>query len=173
MQGVEWKRFALAAIAIIVIGNLANKYFDRRDQLATEQPQSIQATNPELRILASSQSADGVEDTDFTPQLADEMAKYGVGRLTSKMEAIHNKAGGKFPPPQIWANATVVNANGKTLVIVRYEINAAAKAVEVLGVSGPNLDRVMCTRESMEEILITSGPCAQKLLEIHGVRLGS
>ena len=173
MQGLDWKKFAFAAFAVVLLGNLANNYYDRRDRLASEQSNLAKPAASALQVLASSQSSDGAKESDFSPRLADEMAKYGVGRLTAKLEAIYIQNGVSLPRPQITGDAIVVKTQGRSFVIVRYEINAAARALEVFGISGANLNRVMCSRESIEEILITSGPCAQKILEIHGVKFGS
>ena len=173
MQYIDWKRIGLVVFVLVVLGNLANNYYDRRDRLAVEHARSIQNSLPELRVLSSSQSSDGVSEGDLTPQLADQMAKYGASRLASKFEEIYRQSGTLSSAPKILSDATVVKVQEKTLIIVRYDINASAKAVEIFGVSGLNLDRVMCTRESLDDILITSGPCAQKILEIHGVTLNS
>jgi hypothetical protein len=72
---------------------------------------------------------------------------------------------------RIQSESTVVETQGKKLVIVRYEINSTSRGVEILGIKGSNLNRVMCVRDSLDETLLVSGPCALKIQEIHGVRI--
>ncbi len=172
MQGVDWKRFFAVVVALLLLGNLANNYYERRDRLASEPPSTVRSAIPELRVMSSSQSADGVSDADITPQFADALGKYGEGRLAMKFEAMDKQAGISAPSPQIRSESTVVKAQGKSLAIIRYEINGAGRAVDIVGISGKNLDRVMCTRGNLDEILIATGPCAQKIQEVHGVKIG-
>lgn len=139
---------------------------------STSKPAIPAAPSTELLVLSSTQSADGVAESDLTPQLASAWEKHGAGRIAAKLEAMAKQAGVSLPPPQIKSESTVVEAQGKRLAIIRYEINATARAIEVIGISGPNLDRVMCTRETLDEIFLTIGPCAQKVKTVHGFSIG-
>lgn len=172
MAGTDWKRVALVAFALIVFGNLANRYFEQRDGSSQVLPPPALQAVPELRVLSTSQSSEGVKESDFSPQLADKMAEYGAGRISAKIEAIYKQQGGAVKAPKIDSTATVVKSQERTLIVVRYEIEAKARSVEVIGVSGGDLHRVTCTRDSLEEILITSGPCAQKIVEVFNVKVG-
>ncbi len=91
----------------------------------------------------------------------------------AKLGAIAKDAGVPSPEARIQSESTVVETQGKKLVIVRYEINSTSRGVEILSITGPTLNRVMCARDSLEEILLVSGPCATKIQEVHGVRIGS
>lgn len=172
MPGVDWKKFLLAAAAILIIGNLSTTYFQQSDRAASPQPNPATGPTAELRVLSSTQSADGLTEADLTPQLASALEKHGASRISAKLDAMAKQGGTSLPPPQILTESTVVQAQGKKLVIIRYEINATARAVEIVGISGANADRVMCTREALDEILLTVGPCAQKVKEVHGVGIG-
>ena len=173
MQNTDWKRFFLVAALILITANLAGTFLGRAVNQREAQGAAEAPIRPELRVMTSSQSSDGARQEDFTPQLAEVMEKYTVGRLTAKLEAKAKEAGMKLPPPIIRSESTVFETQGKRLVIVRLEINSTARAVEVLGIDGPTLNRVMCVRESLDEILIASGPCGEKIREVHGVKIGS
>lgn len=172
MQGVDWKKFILVVAALWLMGTITNNYYASRDRIAAQPHPIAQIVAPELRVISSSQSADGVTEKDLTPQLADAMGKYGVERLTAKMGAMAKQAG-VTATPKISSEPTVIQTQGKKLVVIRYLFNDSARGIEIIGISGLNLDRVMCTRESLDEILIASGACAQKIQEIYGVKIGS
>lgn len=171
MHGIAWKKFLLAAAAFILIGNLLANYFQQRDRKHTRTT-ALTGSSPELRVVSSTQSADGVTNADLTPQLVSALEMHGAGRIAAKLEAMAQQTGTPAPPPQIKSESVVIESQGKRLAVIRYEINATSRAVEVLGISGPNLDRVMCARESLEEILLTTGECAQKVKAVHGVTIG-
>lgn len=171
MQGVDWKKFFLVAVAILLIGNLSSNFLKRRDHSAMP-PATSTKPSLELRVLSSTQTADGATEADLTPQFASALEKHGVSRIAATLEATAKQAGTSLPPTQIHSESTVVQTQGKKLIIIRYEINSTARAIEVVGISGPNADRVMCTREALDEILLNTGPCAQKVKEVHGVSIG-
>ena len=172
MQQVDWKKFFGVVVVLLLLGNFANSYYERRDrQASTAVP--IPGTTPPLRVMSSSQSSDGVTAAQLTPQLAAKLEEYGTSRIAAKLAAMATQAGASHPTPKITAESTVIQTQGKTLIVIRYQINAAARAVEAIGISGQNLRRVMCTRDSLEEILLTIGPCAEKILEVHGVAIGA
>lgn len=164
-QGVKWVHFWLVAGVVLLVGSAANY------RAAVQQDPPSDAHPTELLVISSSQSADGVTESDLTPQLASALEKYGAGRIAAKVEGVMKQAGSSPPPLQMKSESTVVEAQGKKLVVIRYEINGIARAVEVIGVSGTNLDRVMCTRSTLDEILLTIGPCAQKVKAVHGVSI--
>ena len=122
--------------------------------------------------MSSSQSSEGVTATQLTPQLAAKLEEYGASGIAAKLAALAKQTGASYSTPRITTESTVIQTRGKTLIVVRYQIGAAARAVEAIGISGPNLQRVMCTRDSLDEILLTVGPCAEKTQEVHGVVIG-
>lgn len=171
MQGVDWKWFLLVAAAVLLIGNLSATYFEQRDRGATPPATAATKSSAEMQVLSSTQSSDGATEADLTPQFANALEKHGVSRIASTLEATAKQAGVSMPPAQIHSESTVVQSQGKKLVIVRYEIGSTARAVEVIGISGANAYRVMCTREALDAIPLTTGPCAQKVKEVHGVSI--
>lgn len=172
MQGVDWKKFLFVVVAFLLIGNLLANYFRQRDREASSPASASTPVSTQLRVLSSTQSADGVSESDLTPQLASALEKHGAGRIAAKLEALAKQAGAPAIPPQIQSESVIVQTQKKKLAIIRYEINRTARAVEVIGISGADLNRVMCTRDTFEEILLTTGPCAEKIREVHGVRIG-
>jgi hypothetical protein len=173
MPTVDWKRFAFAALAGMLIWNFGNSYLGRRNGSDGGPAPQEPTQNIEVKVAASSQSADGVSEEQLSPQLADAMAKHAEERLVAKLQAIARQAGITRPAPQIQSQAVIVQAQGRKLVVIRYQIDGTARAVEVFGISGKDAHRVMCTRETLEEILVTVGPCADKIKEVHGVTLGA
>jgi hypothetical protein len=172
MQDIGWKKFLLVAVAVTVGANLAGKFLGRIASDRESQRAAGPITIPQLQVVSSSQSADGVTEQDLSPQLAEGIARHGVSRITAKLEAMAKQSGLELPTPRIHSESTVIQTKGRKLAIIRYEINAATRAVEIIGISGSLLNRVMCTRDSLDEILITSGPCADKIHEVFGVKIG-
>lgn len=167
MQNVDWKKFLFVAAVLLVGANLAGTFLGSRAP-STQAP----AAPPELRVLVSSQPSEGVTETDLSPQLAQAFENYAVSRIRSKLVAMAKEAGAASPQPSIRSESVVLQTQGKKLVVARYEINNTSRAVEVWGISGATIQRVMCTRDSLDEILLTSGPCGAKIQEVHGVRIG-
>ena len=172
MHQVDWKKFILVAIMVLVAANLAGSFLGRAVNTAQAPSTPASVGSPELRVAAASQTSDGVTDADLSPQLAQALEKYGVGRISAKLEAMATQAGVQSSQPNIRSESTVINTEGKHLVIIRYEIDSRSKLVEIMGIAGPNTHRVMCARDNLEEILLTSGPCAEKIREVHGVKIG-
>lgn len=170
MQTVNWNKIVLVAVALTlglsVLGGLMKQTGN------TPQMQQEQATAAVLRVVASSQSSDGVTEADLTPDFAKALEQHAIVRINAKLGAMAKDAGVISPDASIQTESTVVETQGKKLVIVRYEINSTSRGVEILGITGPNFNRVMCARDSLEEILLVSGPCAIKIQEIHDVRFG-
>ena len=171
MQQVEWKKLLIVVALLLIVGSFANRYFDQRDK---REPSVMSATasTPPLQVVSSSQSSEGVTEEQLTPQFAAKLKEYGASRISAKLEALARQAGVAYLQPKIVSESTVIQAQGKNIVLIRYQINSAARAVEALGISGSNLHRVMCTRESLEDISVSVGACAQKIKEIHGVTIG-
>jgi len=167
MNQVDWKKFALIAIVALVGAKLVGTYMGRAATV-----QSPSAPTPLLHVTASTQTADGVTDSDLSPQVAQALERYGVSRISANLEAMAKQSGVQSPMP-VSSGSVVIDTQGKHLVVIRYEIGSSARAVEIVGIAGPDLKRVMCTRDTLEEILLTSGPCADKIREVHGVKIGS
>lgn len=172
MQNVNWKKFAVTAVVVLVVANLAGNFLGRTVSEREAASSTTATVSPPLRVVASSQSSDGAKPEDISPQLAEALANHVSERLKTKLEAQAKQAGQRFSPPTIRSESTVVDVQGKKLIVNRYEINSASRIVEILSITGPTLHRVMCTRDSLDEILVASGPCGEKVLEVHGVKLG-
>jgi hypothetical protein len=172
MQNVDWKKFVLAAVVVLVTANLAGTFLGRSANQREAASSTAPSAPPPLRVVASSQSSDGARPEDISPQLAEALAKHVSERLKVKLEAQAKQAGQPFSPPTIRSESTVIDAQGKKLIVNRYEINAASRMVEIIGIAGPTLHRVVCTRDSPDQILVASGPCGEKIREVHGVKLG-
>lgn len=170
MQTVDWKKFVLAALALTVGLSLLGRFMAETENAG--QVQQAQVAPQVVRVVASSQPSEGATDANLTPDFARALEKHAVARIGSKLEAAAKHAGNASPEANIQSESTVVETQGKKLVVIRYEIDSTSRGVEILGISGPTLNRVMCARDSLEEILLVSGPCATKIQEVHGVRIG-
>jgi hypothetical protein len=131
-----------------------------------------QPARAELQVVVTRQLSEGLSERDFTPELAQAIKEHAISRITTKLQALARESGASSTRPNIQSESTVIEAQGKKLVVIRYQINSVSRGLEILGISGTTLNRVLCARDSLEEILITSGPCATKIKEIHGVTIG-
>lgn len=171
MQQIEWKKFFVAFAVLVLVGNFANSYYERRDRQASLIPLAAPAT-PEVRVTSSSQSSDGVTAAQLTPELASRLEQYGANTISAKLVAMAKQTGAPSITPKVATESTVIQTQGKTLVVIRYQINGVTRAVETIGIAGSDLQRVMCTRDSLDGIPLTVGPCAKKIQEVHGVAVG-
>lgn len=170
MQGVDWKPAVLVTAGLLIVGNSLSSYYSSRD--AAPRPRTLARPTAELQVISSSQSADGATEADFNATTAANLERYAAGRIAAKLDALAKQAGLSLPSPQIRTESTVVKVLDRRLIVIRYEINSSSRGVEVLGITGANLNRVVCARETLDEILISAGPCADKIREVHGVDFG-
>lgn len=170
MQTVDWKKFVLAGLALTVGLSLLGRFMGQTENAS--QVQQVHVAPSVVRVVASSQSSDGVTEANLTPDFAKALETHAVSRISAKLGAAAKDAGVASSEARIQSESTVVETQGKKLVIIKYKINSTSRGVEILGISGPTLNRVMCARDSLEEILLVSGPCATKIQEVHGIRIG-
>ena len=170
-QNVDWKKFALTAVVLTLGASLLGRFIGQEPPHQGQQAQ-VQPARLQVRVVASSQSSEGATEANLTPEFAQALEKHAVAQIGVKLQAVAKEAGIASPEARIQSNSTIVETQGKKLVVIRYEINSSSRGVEVLGIAGPTLNSVMCVRDSLEEILLTSGPCAAKIQEVHDVHIG-
>lgn len=178
MGKVDWRGFIAVAIALVVLGNyLADRNGPTsRVTPVLDEPAGGQTGAPStapLQVLASAQSSDGATDADLSPALADKIGLHGASRMQTHIDSRAAQPGVKQPAARVTSSATVIDVSGKKLIVIRYDFNGPSKAVEILSIKGSELHRVMCMRDSLEPIALTNGPCADKILAVHGVALAT
>ena len=169
MQNIEWKKMLLV-VFVLIVGTAIVDYLVLKK--GAGRPGSLEPSNKqELRTIVTSQSADGVTDDQLTQEVAVAWERYAADRIASKTTAIAKERDIKGSIPSIKSESVVIQTKNRRLIVVRMLINETARSVEILGIQGETLLRVMCVRESLDEILLTTGSCADQIHETFGVRL--
>lgn len=161
---INWKPFFLVSLLLIIVGS----WYGSRDREVLVSP----LKDAELRVFVISEPSNGITEADLTPQFAKAMATHLVQKITAQMETAIKQAAIAAPSPKIRADAAVIKTQGKSLVVIELVNNEQSRAVEIIGISDKTMSRVQCGRKNLDEISLAAGPCAQKILEIHGVNFG-
>lgn len=177
------KRIAVG-LALTPLAILAGQYLGER--AAGAGPQQVRGiedaqlaevakasgVDDEIATVATSQDAQGLDESDLTPAYLRGLEAWTVERL--RVNALRGLAeeGDNRTDIEIEANSVYVFAGPLKLAVTRVMLDGRAFLVSVVGVVGSELRRVGCVRDSAEPIPITSGPCAKKIRDTFGASVG-
>jgi hypothetical protein len=173
MQKVKWSGFIATAsilMLLFVMGRQAGSWADDPDSDGRQVSSSPRAVQP-LKVFVSSSSAEGVGEAQLTPAVAAALERHVVGGVSEKLRGLARQRGVVGYEPTISSSSVLIETQGRKLVVIKMEIDANSRTVVVAGIDGDTLHRVFCARDSLDEIFLTNGACAEKIQAIHGVRL--
>lgn len=132
------------------------------------------ASVPEVKTIASSQRADGLSDQLMDQSFLSKLNSYTVERqVVNTKRALQNR-GITTPVPQPTSSSVYVMSGGHKVAVVRTRMAKGGVAVHsafLLAVFGQEVRRVGCFSPE-REVSITFGPCADKVEETYGFRIG-
>lgn len=179
MKGADFKSILLLFLAIPAatylgreLGGSAAEQANERDaaRAAATTPAPSQSPKTELRVVASSQDAEGVTQDQLDLTFLKNFEAYTVERV--KVRANEYLASIGLPPSDVAmeSEATYVDAGARRLVVIRLR-GEGIRQVYIAGIVGPELRRVVCLRESEENIPVTYGACGEKIEEVFGAKI--
>jgi hypothetical protein len=129
---------------------------------------SANSTLPDIQVLVSRQSSDGVTENDFSQAFLKRLEQYSVERVREKIGGHYQSRGLPAPDIKIASEATYIEVSGRKLGVIRMSDETGNNAM-VFGVSGNEMVRILCSTSTSYRVEVTSGKCADKLSEIFGV----
>ena len=171
MKKFDWKYLVLVVLAIPVVNQLAGYLGQSAAQHVNEKetlrvPQ--QAAKEDVRVLVSSQDAEGVTKEKFDLDFLKNLEAYTLERVKIKIRELPNS-----PQIDITSEATYVESGSQKLAVIRLRGSDGSNQVFVAGIVGKELKRVTCLRNSTETVPISYGACGDKIEEVFGARIGS
>lgn len=175
MNQWNWRHiiFLLLAIPIVnyfagYLGKSAGQQINER-QTYSDTPPSI---NQEIRVVASSQDADGAKQQDFDLNFLKNLEAYTVERVKVKAKEYFASKGYPNKETHVTSEANYVESGPMKLAVIRLRASEGSNSVFIAGIIGNEFKRVACVRNSTESIPISYGVCAEKIKEVFGVKIG-
>jgi len=174
MKNINWKNVALPILPLsvvsIVVGQMDSLAAERAD--ASESASTMQTDQKsQIRLVVSSQDAGGTTQDQLDLTFLKNLEAYTVARTKTKMKEYFASIGQPNIPINITSEAIYVQAGSIKLAIIRLK-DAGSRQVIITGIVGKELKRVGCIRETAQDIPVSYGPCADKIEETFGAKIG-
>lgn len=171
MNQVNWKNLLIFVLAVALISQLAGylgthaaRPVSEREPIGTP----VQASDQDIRVIASSQDADGVSQNDLNMTFLKKLEMYTVERTKTKIRELPNS-----PQIDITSEATYVESGPMKFAVIRIRGSDNSHLVFVHGIVGNEFRRVGCMRDSTKAIPVSYGVCGDKIREVFGTKIGA
>jgi hypothetical protein len=161
MNKTNWIPFVFVFLGLITFGHF---YHDFRES-GSRKTQLLQGE--EITVVTSTQDAEGLTPEKMDMSFLKNIEAYTVKKVKEKVFEISKNE------LSITSTAAYVENSGIKLGLIRLVGSDNSNQVIVFGLNGRQLARVVCTRQSPNQIPITYGDCARKIEEIFKVKLGA
>lgn len=173
----QWVLFLLAIPVVIQIasylGNSLGLYVNKREKsVATPSTSNLQTPHPAMRVVVSSQDAQGVTARDMDINFLHRLEQYTVESITEKVKKGRAAQGYSGPDIELMPESVFVEAGANKLAVIRLRGSDNSFSVFLVGIVGNELKKVVCTQSSPDPIPITSGLCGEKVKEVFGSMIG-
>lgn len=180
MKNFSWKQWVLLLLAIPVvnqiasyIGGSAGRYVSEREtSAATPSTSNSQALPPTIRVVVSSQDAQGVTARDMDINFLRRLEQYTVESIKEKVRKGRAAQGYSGPDIELTPESVFVEAGANKLAVIRLRGSDNSFSVFLVGIVGNELKKVVCTQSYPDPIPITNGPCGEKVKEVFGAMIG-
>lgn len=178
MKNLSWKQWVLLLLAIPVanqiasyIGSSAGRAVNEREASART-PSNSRALPPPIRVVVSSQDAEGVTARDMDINFLRRLEQHTVDSIKDKVKKGRAAQGYSGPELELTPESVFVEAGSNKLAVIRLRGSDNSFSVFLLGIVGNELRKIVCTSAYPEPIPITHGPCGEKVKEVFGVMIG-
>lgn len=117
----------------------------------------------------SSQDAAGITQKDMGPEFIKNLELYTLERVTVKTTEALAAQGLSNPRVEFAAESTYLEIGGAKLAIVRLRSPDGANQAWIVGIVGKELKRVLCLTSQSATVLVSRGPCGDRIREVFGV----
>jgi hypothetical protein len=165
----------VAALAIIIVplarfvGRQAAEAENTRESRGA--PVNLHSDN--VRTMVSSQTSDGLTPDDMTQDWLNQIAEYSRQRVVANATRSWDESAVPEADREVTAEPVFVEVSGKKLGVVRFRMaGGMASTAMIIGLQGASLVRVICADESLGDVVVTAGPCAQAVNDAFDVDFG-
>lgn len=141
-------------------------------EASTKAPATPDASSPPVRVIVSSQDAEGVTAQEMDIAFLRRLEQHTVESIKDKVKRGRSVQGYTGPELELQSESVFVEAGSTKLAVVRIRGSDNSFSVFLLGIVGNELRRIACTRGYPDPIPITYGPCGEKVKEVFGEKIG-
>lgn len=174
MKSINWKLIGFIILAVPVvnffagqIGRLTAESLNTKEVFI--EPKVSQESK--IQLVVSSQDAEGIDQSRLDLTFLKSLEVYTAERVEIKAKEYLASIGQPDAPVLITSESTYVYAGSMKLAVIRLR-DAVSRQVFIAGIVGNELKRVACIRRTDQDIPISYGPCAEKIYETFGVKVG-
>lgn len=126
----------------------------------------------DITAVVGIEDAEGVTQKDFSLDFLRAIENQTVALMKLRVEENLKSKGFLNTKIEIVPSSTYLEVGGRKLAIVKLRHPSyATNQVFVFGIVGRELRKVMCTRQSTEQISLSYGSCSKKIEEAYGIKL--
>lgn len=174
MKNLRWKVVVLLLLAIPIVNFVGGRIGQRAAEVVNAREAAVVRSAPahaSIRTVSSSQDAEGVTQEQMSIEFLRNFENYTVERAKVKAKEYLASIGRPNDQVSLSSEATYVQSGAVKLAVLRIS-DPASRQVLIAGIVGRELRRVVCVRESVADIPISYGACAEKVKEVFGVTIG-
>lgn len=130
------------------------------------------AANDDITALVSIQDAEGVTQSDFNLDMLRAFENHTVASMKEKVSVNLRDKGYPNAKVDIVASSVYLEVSNKKLAVIKLKhLPYSLNQVFVFGIVGKELRRVICTRQTADQIPLSYGSCSKKIEEAYGIKL--
>ena len=120
-----------------------------------------QSSSEEIRVVVSSQDAEGLTRRNFDMTFLKNLEAYTVAGVKTKSKEYFASQGHPNTEMNFTSEANYVESGQTKFAVIRLRGSDGSKVVSIAGIIGKEFKRVTCVRNSGETIPISYGVCGQ------------
>lgn len=171
MTGKQW---VLAIVGMIVVAPVA-QFLGRslgQMQNSTSVPSNrIEKVGRDTQVYVSKQGADGVSNDQASLEFAQAVGDWSLGRMRANTDRILREMGSSVDTSQMRQETVLVPSNGLNLIFTRIFIGDSNFALQVAGIQGNEMTRVLCMSPQVDQRVMLAGKCSDGLQKQFGLQL--
>ena len=170
----SFKKAFLVGLGFVAIWGLNTWYLNERDaerQLGARDPSAKTPDEASVQAMVTRESAEGGTEDQMDQEFLSKLEQLQLERIRTKTERVRQSQGLPFDPTAMTAEGVFVEAGGRRLAITRFKILDVTFGAEIVGIIGDEAIRVFCFTDEPADLIITRGPCNDKVQEAFGVSL--
>ena len=132
---------------------------------------SVGAAQPKVVAIITRQDAEGVTEADFSPDFLQNLGDWIEERTVANAKKHWDAANVPEASRKLSNESVYVQAGPHKLAVVRIRIGDTTPNATIAGIVGTEMVRVGCIDGGGESVLLTSGPCDDRIREAFGTSM--
>jgi len=174
MKQNYWAYVVAAVLFVLLMGQFGRNIGNQSSaDTSAPSPSSRSPTNSDIRVFTSSQDSEGVTQARWDQTFLKNLESYTRERIAQKAKEYLAANGQPNASVHLESQAVYVESGNSKLAVIRIRGNDGSNQALIHGIVGSQLKRVVCVRNSPEQIPISYGPCGEKVKEVFDVNLNA